>query len=343
MVGGLDGTMLGMIIASQFGLVGNWPLGAAMAVTLLLVVAVLLGGVAWFARSPGILESNQGDAAPPRRRRRGFWSRWSHWIGWVLFVIPYVFLYVPLLIISIFSFNNSTVQALPFAGFTLRWYEALLSNSPILAALKLSLLVGLGAVAISTVFGVLFAIIFTHLRIRGSSVIQGLMSIPVAMPGVVLGVSLIAAFRILDLPGGVFRITLGHVTFIMPVIMLIVLARLQRLDPSLEHASMDLGANRWRTFVHVTLPLIRGALIGGALLGFTLSIDEVIVTLFLVGVEPTLPIYVWNQMRFGFTPILNAIFTCIGLFSLLMVLVATRLLRAGDGRSASAAIAGITG
>jgi spermidine/putrescine transport system permease protein len=129
----------------------------------------------------------------------------------------------------------------------------------------------------------------------------------------------------------------------MPVIMLIVLARLQRLDPSLEQASMDLGANRWRTFAHVTLPLIRSALIGGALLGFTLSLDEVIVTLFLTGVEPTLPVYVWNQMRFGFTPTVNAIFTCIGVFSLMMILVATRLLRTDPGHGGSGSITGITG
>ena len=343
MVGGLDGTMLGMIIASQFGLVGNWPLGAAMSVALLLVVSALLGGVALLARSPGILESNQGEPTPPNRRRRSLRSRWRHRLAWSLFILPYGFLYLPLLIISIFSFNDSTVQALPLAGFTLHWYEVLWSDSPIIDALRLSLTVGLGAVAVSTVFGVLFAMIFMHLKVRGAGIIQALMSIPVAMPGVVLGVSLIAAFRILDLPGGVFRIVLGHVTFIMPVIMLIVLARLQRLDPSLEQASMDLGANRRRTFVNITLPLIRGALIGGALLGFTLSLDEVIVTLFLVGIEPTLPIYVWNQMRFGFTPTVNAIFTCIGLFSLLIVLIATRLLRANDGRGGSGSVVGITG
>jgi spermidine/putrescine transport system permease protein len=343
MVGGLDGTMLGMIIASQFGLVGNWPLGAAMAVTLMLVVSVLLAVIAYFARSPGVLEANQGEAAPPAVRRRGFWGRLRRRIAWTLFVLPYGLLYLPLLTISIFSFNDSTVQALPLAGFTTRWYEALITDSPILNALERSLAVGLGAVAASTVFGVLFALIFTHVRVRGSGLIQGLMSIPVAMPGVVLGVSLISAFRIIDLPAGIFRITLGHVTFIMPVIMLIVLARLQRLDPSLEQASMDLGANRWRTFAHVTLPLIRSALIGGALLGFTLSLDEVIVTLFLTGVEPTLPVYVWNQMRFGFTPTVNAIFTCIGVFSLLMILVATRLLRTDPGHGGSGSITGITG
>jgi spermidine/putrescine transport system permease protein len=105
------------------------------------------------------------------------------------------------------------------------------------------------------------------------------------------------------------------------------LSRLRQLDPSYAQASMDLGANQIRTFIHVVLPMIRSALIGAGLLGFTLSFDEIIVTFFLAGVQPTLPVHVWNQLRFGFTPSINAVFTCIGVFSLLLVLLATRILR----------------
>ncbi len=136
---------------------------------------------------------------------------------------------------------------------------------------------------------------------------------------------MVLACQLLRVPVGLPRIVFGHSSFVMPVVMMIVLARLRKLDPSLLEAAMDCGANRLRAFIHVLLPLIRGSIIGGALLGFTLSVDEVVVTLFLTGVEPTLPVWVWNQMRFGFTPVVNAIFTCIGVVTLIIVIFAQRL------------------
>ncbi len=337
LVGGLDGTMLGMIIASQYGLAGNWPLGAAMAVVLVAVVASLLAALSFLARSPGVLDVNQGGASPPPRTRRGVAARLRRGLAWVAFALPYGLLYVPLAVILLFSFNDSRVQTLPLSGLTGRWYAQIAQDGPLLAALGRSLAISAGAVAVSVVVGVLFALTFSHARIRGAAIVQGLIALPVVMPGVVLGVSLLSAFRVLGIPAGMLRTMLGHVTFIMPVIMLMVLARLRRLDPTLEQASMDLGAGRVRTFLRVTLPLIRGTILGGALLGFTLSLDEVIVTLFLTGFEPTLPIYIWNQMRFGFTPVINAVFSCIGLLSLALVVFATRLLGGGPDRGAAAA------
>ncbi len=339
LVGGLDGTMLGMIIASQYGLAGNWPLGAAMAVVLVAIVAVLLAIMSFLARSPGTLDVNQGGALPPPRRRRTLGAKLGRYLAWVAFALPYCLLYLPLAVILLFSFNDSRVQTLPLRGLTAHWYLQIAQDGPLLAALGRSLTISTCAVAISIVFGVLFALIFTHVRIRGAAVIQGLIALPVIMPGVVLGVSLLSAFKMIGIPPGMLRTTLGHVTFIMPVIMLMVLARLQRLDPTLEQASMDLGANRVQTFFRVTLPLIRSTIVGGALLGFTLSLDEVIVTLFLSGFEPTLPIYIWNQMRFGFTPVINAVFSCIGLLSLVAVVFATRLLDGGSDRRRSGATA----
>jgi spermidine/putrescine transport system permease protein len=122
------------------------------------------------------------------------------------------------------------------------------------------------------------------------------------------------------------RLVAGHAVFIMPVVMLIVLARLNGLDPSLEDASSDLGATRGQTLRRIILPLIRTAIIGAALLGFTLSFDEMIISLFLTGAEPTLPIFIWNQLRFGFTPEINAIFAIITLVSLVAIAVATRVI-----------------
>jgi ABC-type spermidine/putrescine transport system permease subunit II len=120
------------------------------------------------------------------------------------------------------------------------------------------------------------------------------------------------------------NIVIGHLTFTVPVVTLIVLNRLRTLDPSLTQASMDLGANRWRTFWYVTFPLIRTAILAAALLTATLSFDEVVVTFFLAGTDQTLPLYIWSQTRFGFTPSINAIVTLIGLISIVLIVFATR-------------------
>lgn len=325
MVGGLDGTMLGMVIASQFGLAGNWPYGAALALMLVVVIALLLVLTLPFMRSPGILtgEADGTPASAPQDKSLGAILR--RWLAFAAFCLPYIFLYAPLAIIVVFSFNSSQLQAFPLGEFTWRWYAELGNNAAMLAALRRSLYVGALVLMISTVTGTGFALALAFLKFRGSRIIEQLLALPVAIPGVVLGISLVLIAQLLAVPVGIPRVVIGHATFVMPVIMMIVLARLRRLDPSLAEASMDLGAGRVRTLIFVLLPLIRGAIIGGALLAFTLSVDEVVVTLFLTGTEPTLPVWVWNQMRFGFTPAVNAIFTCIGIFTLLLILAAQYL------------------
>jgi len=140
---------------------------------------------------------------------------------------------------------------------------------------------------------------------------------------------------LMRIPPGFGRLLLGHLVFVMPVILLVVSNRLRRVDPNFALASRDLGAGWWQTLWRIQLPMIRSAIIGGALLGSTLSIDEVMVSLFLTGSTPTLPVYVWNQTRFGFTPTVNAIFTCIGIVSLVLVIAGQRLLTASMSQKAS--------
>ncbi len=333
LVGGLNGTMLGSVIASQFGLAGNWPLGAAMAIVLLAVVGLLLIVVALLGRTRGVIESS-GPAAPATRPRRTVGSV----AAGTLFGLPYLFLYAPLLAIALFSFNDSTVQAFPIQGLTTRWYEALAQDQAIIDALQRSLLVSFGAVAIAAVVGTAFAFVFTANPSRLSRLMQTSMAIPVLLPGVVLGLSMAITFRAAGMSPGLLNVLIGHASFVTPVVMIVVYSRLKQLDPSFAHASMDLGANRLKTFWHVVLPLLRTALIGGCLLGFTLSFDEIIVTFFLTGNEPTLPVYVWNQLRFGFTPSVNAIFTCIALVSLVVIVTATRVMRRGTAGSRDEAV-----
>jgi len=135
----------------------------------------------------------------------------------------------------------------------------------------------------------------------------------------VLGISLLVVFNFAQIPTGFTTLVIGHAAFITPLVMFVLQQRLKTMDPSIEHASMDLGAGRIKTFWHVTLPGVRVSLLAACLLGFTLSMDEIAVSFFLAGTQPTLPVYVWGLLRFGFTPEVNAVFTLIGAFSLLLI------------------------
>jgi ABC-type spermidine/putrescine transport system permease subunit II len=161
---------------------------------------------------------------------------------------------------------------------------------------------------------------------RTKGLVQALLAVPVVLPGVVLGISLLVVFREIGLQPGYWAIVIGHATFVTPIVMFVVLTRLRTMDPALEHASMDLGGGWARTFFYVTLPQIRVALLAAGLLAFTVSFDELLVTFFLAGVDITLPVYVWNQLRFGFTPEINAVFSLIGGFSIVVILIGATLL-----------------
>lgn len=327
MVGGIDGTMIGTVIASQFGIANNWPYGSAIAVCLMLSVGVVLAIVMWLGQTRGVLMGDEGAKAPPSYARSSPAHRVGALLGGIGFLLPYLFLYAPLAVMVLMSFNDSPVQAFPLQGATLRWYQELASNAPMLAAVQRSLIVGFCVVLISTVAAIGFGFVIHYGRIRHARFFEFALALPVAIPGVVLGIVIVLATQLLQIPSGLPRTVIGQSSFVMPVILMVILARLRRLDGALLEASMDAGANHWQSFVHVLFPSIRGAVIGGALLGFTLSADDVMVTLFLAGTSPTLPIWVWNQMRFGFTPSVNAIFTIVGVASLLVIFISNRLVR----------------
>ncbi|MCS0495718.1 ABC transporter permease subunit [Ancylobacter sp. MQZ15Z-1] len=335
MVGGIDGTMIGMVIASQFGIANNWPYGSAIAVCLLVSVGVVLALVMWFGQSKGVLTGDEG-AQPASSGPQTQGGRLLRMLANIAFAIPYLFLYAPLAIMVLMSFNESKVQAFPLQGMTLQWYRELGENAAMLDAVQRSLIVGFLVVLVSTVAAIGFAFAIHYGRVKQARFFEFALAIPVAIPGVVLGIVMVLATQLVQIPSGVARIVIGQSSFVMPVILMIILARLRRLDAALLEASMDSGANHWQSFVHVLFPSIRGAVIGGALLGFTLSADEVMVTLFLSGTAPTLPVWVWNQMRFGFTPSVNAIFTLVGVGSLLAIIICNRLVFRSQARRAEA-------
>ena len=279
------------------------------------------------------MNSSAVEAAPTRseldqaargERLRELGSRIGTGIG---LSALYLFLYAPLLVIVLFSFNADKVQTLPFAGFSTRWYEALFNNDKLIDAAVYSFQVSGVAVLVGLVFGTAFALMVDRLLgPKTKGLVQALLAVPVVLPGVVLGISLLFVFREIGLQPGYWTIVIGHATFVTPIVMFVVLTRLRTMDPALEHASMDLGGNWIRTFVYVTLPQIRVALLAAALLAFTVSFDELLVTFFLAGVDITLPVYVWNQLRFGFTPEINAVFSIIGGLSIVAILVGVSLL-----------------
>ncbi|MBB3919737.1 ABC transporter permease subunit [Rhizobium fabae] len=316
MIGGIDGTTLGVVVSTQFGFANNWPYGAAVAVALMMSVALLLGIIITMLPTKGVMLSEEAEGTLPESNslRRGIGRR----LGSVGVVGSILYLYAPLAIIVLFSFNSANLQIFPLQGVTLHWYQELLQDQSLMEAARRSVIVALCVVTMSVMLGTIFALIIHYARLKGARFFELAFALPIATPGVVLGIEMVLGTEIFSIPSGVARIVIGQMSFVMPVTMLLLLVRLRRLDPSLMEASLDLGANRWQSFVHILLPMIRGTIVAGAFLGLTLSADDVMVTLFLSGGAPTLPIWVFNQLRFGFTPSVNAIFSLL-LFACLLV------------------------
>lgn len=323
MVGGINGTTLGVLISSQFGMANNWPYGAAASVVLIASVALILGALLWLMPTRGVFSGDevQGGKASADAGRRST----SAALGGLFYGLVLAFLYAPLVLMVIFSFGASTLQAFPIEAYTAHWYTDLASNAALASAARRSLIVAMSVMVLSTAFGTGFALVLHYQRVRGARLVELLLTLPLAMPAVVLGVVMVLGTEIFAIPSGLVRAIIGQCSFVMPVTMMLVLLRLRRLDPSLMEASLDLGADRLQSFIHVLLPLIKGAIVSGALLGLTLSADDVMVTLFLAGPQQTLPIWVFNQMRFGFTPSINAVFTILGVACLIIVVIANAM------------------
>lgn len=250
------------------------------------------------------------------------------------------FIYVPLLVIALYAFNERRIQAWPITGLTFDWFGRAIDNPGAREALLTSLKAAAGATAVALVLGTLASLAVARYRFFGRETISFLVVLPLALPGIVTGMALNATFRTVLEPIGIglglFTIVVGHATFCIVVVYNNVVARLRRTARSLEEASMDLGADTWQTFRFVTLPALRTALLAGALLAFALSFDEVIVTTFTAGADPTLPIWILtNLSRPNQLPIVNVVAVFVIVLSMLPVYLAQRL-SSGD----SAGIAG---
>ena len=246
------------------------------------------------------------------------------------------FIYIPLLIIILYAFNERRIQTWPIPGLTLEWFEKAINNPGARDALWTSLKAALGATAIALVLGTLAALAVARHRFFGRETISFLVILPIALPGIVTGMALNATFREVLEPFGIglglFTIIVGHATFCIVVVYNNAVARLRRTGSSLEEASADLGATTWQTFRWVTMPSLRSALLAGALLAFALSFDEVIVTTFTAGPDQTLPIWILaNLSRPNQLPIVNVVAVFIILLSFIPVYVAQKLTSDNEG------------
>lgn len=236
------------------------------------------------------------------------------------------FLYLPICILVMFSFNDNRVTTLPLRGFTWRWYEAVFNNEDMLEAIVNSLYVASFATFFCLIIGIPAAFALDRVNFPGKSAFRRLILLPIALPGVITGISMLNLFRVVGFNLSLETVILGHATALVSIVLTQVFARLQRLNRSFEEASGDLGARPWQTFLFVTLPNIRSAVIGSALLSFTVSFDEIPVTFFLTGRDNTLPMYIWSTLRRGITPEINAVGTIIVLVSLCAIVLSVTML-----------------
>ncbi len=210
-----------------------------------------------------------------------------------------VFLYGPVLLLPLFSFNDALYAVFPLKGFTLKAYQQMIHDPTLLSALKNSLMVATGVAIVSTAFGLLAAMGVTRYKMPGRGPIMGGIMLPMVVPSIILAVALLVILRqVFDIPLTLWTVGAGHVLLCVPFSMMVLIARLEGFDKSLEEASADLGEGAWMTFWRVTFPLALPGVVSSLLMSFTISLDEYVMAFFLSGLDQTLPIYLYSQLRF---------------------------------------------
>ncbi len=243
---------------------------------------------------------------------------------WLLAValFGYAFLYVPLLIVIVYSFNDSRLNA-EWVGFTLEWYRKLFNHEEMLTAAGNSLLIGATASLVSTVLGTMAGVAMYRYRLR---LLPVLVLTPIAIPEILMGVSLLIFFVMLNFTLGLLSVTLAHIAFCIGFVAIVVRSRLAGMDEALTEAARDCGATPWQAFRFVTLPLIMPGVIAGALMAFTLSIDDFVITFFTAGAgTTTLPLQIYSMIKIAVTPEVNAVSTLLMLLTLVLIVVASKV------------------
>jgi spermidine/putrescine transport system permease protein len=248
-------------------------------------------------------------------RRRPAWL-------WAAATFAYAFLYVPLLIVVVYSFNDSRLNA-EWVGFTLDWYRTLASDEQMLKAAGNSLMIGIVASLVSTVLGTMAGFAMHRYRLR---LLPILIVAPIAIPEILMGVSLLIFFVLLNFTLGLVSVALAHIAFCIGFVAIVVRARLAGMDETLTEAARDCGASPIKAFRYVTLPLIMPGVVAGALMAFTLSIDDFVITFFTAGAGTvTLPLQIYSMIKIAVTPEVNAVSTLLMLLTLVLIVIAAKL------------------
>ncbi len=260
-------------------------------------------------------------------------GRRSTWLSAyaVLFIL---FLYLPVLLLPIFSVNDSATPKFPMTGLTLKWYQGLPKTPALLDAAWNRLVAGVSAELLSNVLGICAARALTRYRFRGQRAMQGLIMAPLVMPEIIVAVSILIIVLALGMPLTLFTVTLGHVLVCLPYSISVLISGFEGFDRSLEEASADLGETAFGTFRRVTLPMMTPAIISSLLVGFTISLDDFMMAFFLGGNDATLPVYIWGQLRFAARlPSVLALGTLLLVASILLLTLAEILRRRAEART----------
>ena len=318
MVGGPRGMMFGQIIAAQFGEANNWPLGSALTMVAMFTITVIILTFVWLSQRGTVRRREMEATSVPAAQAHAEPNRY----GWlfVYVVIYLLFLYIPSLMLPVFSFNDSIQMSLPLKGFTLDWYLGIPDRPGLLEALGNSFRLAIPVAIVTTTLATLAAKALTRYRMPGQGAALGFILLPMVMPGIILAVGLLALTQAAGVQPSLWSIGVAHVVVNLPFSTLVIRARLEGFAQDIEESAQDLGENAWMTFWRVTFPLILPGIGACLILSFTASFDEFLFALFLGGNDVTLPVYMWTQVRFPQTlPTILALGTCIFAGSVLLI------------------------
>ena len=261
--------------------------------------------------------------------------------GWLRrYTMAYlVFIYLPVLLLPLFSFNDAIYVAFPMKGFTMKWWAEMVTQTSMLNALWHSFIVAVPVCIISTTLGMMGAKALTAYKLYGSKTLTGLFTLPLVIPFIILGIALLIAFNTYGIDLSLFTVGVGHVLICVPFSLFVLLSRMEGFDRSIEEAALDLGETPWMTFWRVTFPVSMPGIVASLLLTFTISFDEFLLAFFLTGDASTLPIYIWSQLRFpAKLPAVLALGSAILVVTFIIVIIAERLRGYGSVTSSKGAI-----
>lgn len=298
LVGGTRGTMFANLIVSKFDYTVQWGFGSSLALIMLVAMFSLL----LVGRKVIGTPDSVGQFTRRHARERAPWL-------FTYSLIALVLLYVPILLLMLFAFNDADFAGLPIEGLTTSWFRAVFDNPVLIDSLWVSLRVVFWTLLISMVLGTIAAVQLARVRGRIRDLTLSTIALPMLLPPVVLGLGIILGLNALGLERGLWTIVAGHTVLILPIVTLFVLVRLEGLDPNLELAAMDLGARPRQAFLRVSVPQALPGIVAAVLIGFALSMDEFILTFLVTGSQQTLPLYIYSALRFQIRPDLNALST----------------------------------